>query len=180
VIVQRTTEPRYTETICILHTQPRANRPLKRLSFLASISRGFLHRPSGRRSRITSAARAPACLSRPDSREQSEKAAVRLSGGGEWQTNRLGYGRRPEGGRRACAESEQWALRAVARCLVIHILTVHTAIAVLRGVAVRLRLSDMLEHDRCGGDHPLFEGGKFGVGHVAEPFRDRIGGKMLE
>jgi hypothetical protein len=36
----------------------------------------------------------------------------------------------------------------------------------------------MLEHDRCGSDHSLFEGGELGVGHVAEPFRDRIGRKV--
>ena len=30
------------------------------------------------------------------------------------------------------------------------------------------------------GDHSLFESGKLGVGHVAEPFRDRIGRKMHE
>jgi hypothetical protein len=41
-----------------------------------------------------------------------------------------------------------------------------------------LRLIYMLEHDRCGGNHSLFEGGELGVGHVAEPFRDRIGRKM--
>ena len=29
-----------------------------------------------------------------------------------------------------------------------------------------------------GGNHSLFEGGKFGVGHIAEPLRDRIGRKM--
>jgi hypothetical protein len=27
-------------------------------------------------------------------------------------------------------------------------------------------------------NHPLLEGGELGVGHVAEPFRDRIGRKM--
>jgi hypothetical protein len=46
------------------------------------------------------------------------------------------------------------------------------------GVAVRLRLLNMLEHDRCGGDHPLFESGELGVSHIAEPFPNRIGRKM--
>ena len=32
--------------------------------------------------------------------------------------------------------------------------------------------------NRCGSDHSSFEGGEFSVGHVAEPFRDRIGRKM--
>ena len=36
----------------------------------------------------------------------------------------------------------------------------------------------MLDHDRCGGNHSLSEGGEFGVGHVAEPFRNRVGRKM--
>ena len=35
-----------------------------------------------------------------------------------------------------------------------------------------------LQHNRCGGNHPRLEGGEFGVGHVAEPFGDRIGRKM--
>ena len=35
-----------------------------------------------------------------------------------------------------------------------------------------------LQHNRCGGNHPRLEGGELGVGHIAEPFRDRIGGKM--
>ena len=49
---------------------------------------------------------------------------------------------------------------SVARCLVIR-----TAVTILPGisVAVRLRLIYMLEHDRCGGNHSLFEGGEFGV-----------------
>jgi hypothetical protein len=37
----------------------------------------------------------------------------------------------------------------------------------------------MLERERSGyRDHPRLEGGEFSVGHVAEPFRDRIGRKM--
>ena len=84
------------------------------------------------------------------------------------------YGR-PGGGRGACAESEQWTLRAVARCLIIR-----AAVIILPGVslAVRLRLIYVLEHNRCGGNYSLFEGGEFGVGHIGQPFRDRIGRKM--
>jgi hypothetical protein len=43
---------------------------------------------------------------------------------------------------------------SVARCLVIR-----TAVTILPGisVAVRLRLIYMLEHDRCGGNHPRLE-----------------------
>jgi hypothetical protein len=36
----------------------------------------------------------------------------------------------------------------------------------------------MLDHGRCGGNHSLFEGGKLGVGHVAEPFGDRLGNQI--
>ena len=35
-----------------------------------------------------------------------------------------------------------------------------------------------LQHNRCGGNHPRLEGGELSVGHVAEPFRDRVGRKM--
>ena len=35
-----------------------------------------------------------------------------------------------------------------------------------------------LQHNWCGGNHPLLEGGELGVGHVAEPFGNRIGRKM--
>ena len=35
-----------------------------------------------------------------------------------------------------------------------------------------------LQHNRCGGNHPRLEGGELGVGHVAEPFGNRIGRKM--
>ena len=37
----------------------------------------------------------------------------------------------------------------------------------------------MLEREATGYcDHSLFEGGELSVGHVAEPFRDRLGRKM--
>ena len=35
-----------------------------------------------------------------------------------------------------------------------------------------------LQHNRCGGNHPRLEGGEFSVGHVAEPFGDRVSRKM--
>ena len=84
---------------------------------------------------------------------------------------RLGYDRRPGGvpygrpggGRGACAESEQWALRAVARCLIIHtLIIIRTAVTILPGVsvAVRLRLIGMLKHNRRGGNHPRLDGGE--------------------
>ena len=65
---------------------------------------------------------------------------------------------------------------AVACCLIIR-----TAVTILLGVsvAVRLRLLDMLEREATGYcDHPRLEGGKLGVGHLAEPFGDRIGRKV--
>jgi hypothetical protein len=68
------------------------------------------------------------------------------------------------------------ALRAVACCLIVR-----TAVTILLGVsvAVRLRLICMLERERSGYcDHPRLKGGKFGVGHVAEPFRYRVGRKV--
>ena len=52
------------------------------------------------------------------------------------------------------------------------------SVATVRVVAVRLRLIYMLEHDRCGGNHSLFEGSELGVGHVAEPFGYCVGRKM--
>jgi hypothetical protein len=46
-------------------------------------------------------------------------------------------------------------------------------------VAVHLWLICMLEREAGGYcDHPRLEGGELSVGHVAEPFRDRIGRKM--
>jgi hypothetical protein len=52
-------------------------------------------------------------------------------------------------------------------------------------VSIRRRILDVacivrhfrscLEHDRCGGNHPRLEGGKLGIGHIAEPFGDRVG-----
>jgi hypothetical protein len=72
-------------------------------------------------------------------------------------------------------------LRVVTCCLVIRTavtILLGISVATVRVVAVRLRLIYMLQHNRCGGNHPLFEGGELGVGHVAEPFRDRIGRKM--
>ena len=68
------------------------------------------------------------------------------------------------------------ALRAVARCLIIR-----TAVTILLGVsvAVRLRLICMLERERSGYcDHPRLKGGELGVGHVGQPFRNRISRKM--
>jgi hypothetical protein len=42
-----------------------------------------------------------------------------------------------------------------------------------------LRLIDMLERERSGYcDHPRLKGGEFSIGHVTEPFRNRIGRKM--
>ena len=65
-------------------------------------------------------------------------------------------------------------------------LIVYVAAAILRRVSVAVRslacivrhFRSCLEHNRRGGNHSLFEGGELGVGHVAEPFRDRIGRKM--
>jgi hypothetical protein len=46
---------------------------------------------------------------------------------------------------------------------------------------LHLRLTYVLEREVTGYcDHPRLEGGEFSVGHVAEPFRDRIGRKMHE
>jgi hypothetical protein len=73
------------------------------------------------------------------------------------------------------------ALRVVTCCLIIHTLIIRAAVTILPGVsvAVRLRLICVLERERSGyRDHPRLEGGEFSVGHVAEPFRDRIGRKM--
>jgi hypothetical protein len=39
---------------------------------------------------------------------------------------------RPGGGRAACPKSEQWALRAVARYLIIRIAVIRTAVTILR------------------------------------------------
>jgi hypothetical protein len=78
------------------------------------------------------------------------------------------------------------ALGAVARCLIIRT-AVHQFACIIRAVvtilpgvsvAVRLRLICMLQHNRCGGNHSLFEGGKLGVGHVAEAFGDCIRRKV--
>jgi hypothetical protein len=70
--------------------------------------------------------------------------------------------------------------------LIIRTLPIRTAVAILYGVrsatvslAVHLRLICMLERKRsryC--HHPRLEGGEFSVGHVAEPFSDRIGRKI--
>ena len=68
------------------------------------------------------------------------------------------------------------ALRVATCCL-----TIRTAVTTLLGVsvAVRLRFVYMLERERSGYcNHPRLEGGELSVGHVAEPFRDRIGRKM--
>jgi hypothetical protein len=35
-----------------------------------------------------------------------------------------------------------------------------------------------LQHNRCGGNHPLFEGCELGVSHVGQSFRYRISRKM--
>jgi hypothetical protein len=73
------------------------------------------------------------------------------------------------------------ALRVATCCLVIRTLIIYTAVTALRGVgvAVRLGLIGMLERERGGyRDHPRLEGGELGVGHIAEPFGDRVGRKM--
>ena len=54
-------------------------------------------------------------------------------------------------------------LRVVTCCLVIRTavtILLGISVATVRVVAVRLRLIYMLEHNRCGGDHPRLEGGE--------------------
>ena len=76
---------------------------------------------------------------------------------------------------RLATGNEPRALRAVARYIIIR-----NAITILLGgsVAVRLLVRGCLQHNRGGGNHSLFEGGKLGVGHVGQPFGDRVGRKV--
>jgi hypothetical protein len=70
--------------------------------------------------------------------------------------------------------------RVVTCCPIIYTLTIRTAVTILLGVGVpvRLRLVSMLRERSPYCNHSLFEGGELGVGHVAEPFRNCIGRKM--
>jgi hypothetical protein len=52
------------------------------------------------------------------------------------------------------------------------------SVAVRQLACIVRHFRSCLQHNRCGGNHSLFEGGELGVSHVAESFRDRIGRKI--
>ena len=54
----------------------------------------------------------------------------------------------------------------------------HPAANPRRRTCVVRHFRSCLEHNRRGGNHSLFEGGELSVGHIAEPFRDRVSRKM--
>ena len=46
------------------------------------------------------------------------------------------------------------------------------------GACVVRHFRSCLQHNRCGGNHSLFKGGELSIGHVAEPFGDRVSRKV--